>query len=305
MNIYKIIMLSSVVIVLHAKQDTKKTVAPIVETEKVFKDNTKQKNKVALQPIDAIALVIYTDKEPLVLTQSECERPSINGQKQSKEEIILQRIMEYEAVHVYTIPVSDAAVDNYITTLKEQYHIDEKQLEAMFKNAGYSYKEGVAELKRMLLIDALLNFKIKSRLIVTEQDIRNYYDKNVQKEPTSYHIKKGFLSFSALSEDERAALQKTGAHSEAVEWIDPYWLEEDEIAEGRSFIKTLQPQQIVLEPVSGGYEVVMFIEKKAGKKRSFEASYKEIAEKLKQPLFEKMLDEYKKELLTKYSVVDL
>ena len=44
----------------------------------------------------------------------------------------------------------------------------------------------------MLLIDALLNFKIKSRLVITEQDVRDYYNNHVQLEPAAYRIQKGF-----------------------------------------------------------------------------------------------------------------
>ena len=70
----------------------------------------------------------------------------------------------------------------------------------MFKSTGYSYEEGVDELRRMLTIDSLLNFKIKSRLVVPEEEVREQYNNNPQIEPAAYRIKKGFLSSNALSE---------------------------------------------------------------------------------------------------------
>lgn len=257
----------------------------------------------SLEPVDSVAVVIYTDMDPLVLTKSELNRLSINGQKQDPKEVVLQRIMEYEALHVYHIPVSDSAVENYITSLQEQYHITREQLQEMFKNAGYSYQEGLAEFKRMLLIDALLNFKIKSRLVITEQDVRDYYNNHVQLEPAAYRIQKGFLGQDVLSDQKREALKKDGSYSSSVEWLTPYWLQDDEISDTRAFIKKLKLHQIILEKVSNGYEVIKLVKKRDAKKRSFEESYKEIVELLKQPLFDTLLQEYKNELHKKYPVV--
>jgi len=257
----------------------------------------------SLESVDSVAVVIYTDMDPLVLTKSELNRLSINGQKQDPKEVVLQRIMEYEALHVYHIPVSDSAVENYITSLQEQYHITREQLQEMFKNAGYSYQEGLAEFKRMLLIDALLNFKIKSRLVITEQDVRDYYNNHVQLEPAAYRIQKGFLGQDVLSDQQREALKKDGSYSSSVEWLTPYWLQDDEISDTRAFIKKLKLHQIILEKVSNGYEVIKLVKKRDAKKRSFEESYKEIVELLKQPLFDTLLQEYKNELHKKYPVV--
>ncbi len=263
------------------------------------------KKSAALKSIDRVAAVIYTDTDPIILTAADFKRPSVNGAKQSKQDIILSRIMDYEAQFVYKMPISDDAITKYLNSLKDHHNLDESQLKMMFNKVGYSYEEGVDELRRMLSVDSLLNFKIKSRLAVTEEDARAYYNEHASVEPTTYQIRKGFLAKDLLTDDEIQELTGTGKYSEHIEWTEPYWLAEGEIAESRQFITTLKEGEAQIEPLDDGYEVVQLIKKRAGSKKSFEESYKDIVEKLRMPLFEKLLKEYQVELLKKYEIVYL
>jgi hypothetical protein len=303
----KIVLIFFTVFPLHGVKDQ------IVKSSQKEKQQTSEQTSVAhsekkkdFKSVDNVAVVIYTETDPIILTRSDFVRPSINGVKQKKREVILSHIMDYEAINVYKTPISDEAVTKYIGSLKEHHNLDDARLKSMFNAAGYSYEEGVDELRRMLTIDALLGFKIKSRLVVPEDEVRAYYKKHAQVEPASFKIKKGFLSESTLTEEERTQLQKIGKHSEQVDWLTPYWINEDELAESRKFIAKMQEGEIApLEKVGNGYEVTKLVQLKKSKKRSFEESYKEISEKMKAPLFQKMLSEYHDDLLKKYEVVYL
>jgi hypothetical protein len=289
-----------------AKAGKKPTVKKAPSAKKVAKKEVKKVKPKALKLENKIAAVIYTDTTPIVLTQSDFDRLSINGTAQKKQEVILGRLMDHEAQNVYRIPVSDDAVKKYITSLQDHHQIDDARLKEMFKSTGYSYEEGVDELRRMLTIDSLLNFKIKSRLVVPEEEVREQYNNNPQIEPAAYRIKKGFLSSNALSEQERQDLQDTGKNSEYVDWLNPFWLDEDELAASLNVLKTMKEGDIAA-PVSvgNGYEIIKLLKKKDRHKRSFEEAYKDIAERLRMPLFEKLLKEYQDELLKKYEIVYL
>lgn len=286
------------------KKEPVKASSKVVSVEK--KSTDKKKKVQALKLENKISAVIYTESEPIVLTQSEFDRLSINGVKQKKKDVILSRLMDHEAQNVYKIPVSDDAVKKYIISLQDHHQIDDERLKEMFKSAGYSYEEGVDELRRMLVIDSLLNFKIKSRLVVPEDEVRAEYNKKPQIEPAAFRIKKGFLASHVLSDDERKELVLTGKNSELVDWLNPFWLEEDDLAESLQVLKTMQEGDIA-QPISipEGYEIIKLIKKKARHKRSFEQAYKDIAEQLRMPLFEKLLKEYHDELLKKYEIVYL
>lgn len=300
-----VFLLSCVCFSLSAKDVVQKSHRVDGNKKQVEEKKIAAKTDQPLVFIDRISAVIYTDTDPIILTASDFKRPSVNGVKQNKQDIIVSRIMDYEAQFVYKMPISDDAIDKYLNSLKEHHNLDESQLKMMFNKVGYSYEEGVDELRRMLSVDSLLNFKIKSRLVVTEEEARIYYAEHVSIEPTAYQIRKGFLPKDLLTDEQIQELTDTGKHNEKIEWTEPYWLAEDEIAESRQFITSLKEGEAQIEPLDDGYEVVQLIKKRVGSKKSFEESYKDIVEKLRMPLFEKVLKEYQDELLKKYEVVYL
>lgn len=280
------------------KKEKKQVVKPINENEKA-------------QPLvleDEIAAIVHTSPgdDPIILTRKELARLSINGQPQTAEDIIKARKIEYEAVYVFKMPIPDEAITRYIQSLKEAHGMTDSEFKQKFEQAGYSYEEGIDELRRMLIVDQLFNFKIKSRLVVPEDEARAYYTNNPQELPAGYNIRQGFLSEGILTTDEIKELQETGKFKNLVDWMSPYWLAEDELAESLKHMSTLSDESIVtVQSTGNGYEVIQLIKKRPKRVRTFEESYKEIAEILQRPLFEKLIKEYEKELAQKYEVVYL
>ena len=282
------------------KKDTTNNPASIAKPAPVKKHVIRKKDFV-----DSVAVIIYTDK-PIILAKSDIKPLSINGAPQRMKDVVLSRIMDYEAQEVYKIPVADSSVKKYIESLKDHHSISDSDLKTMFKRAGYTYDQGLDEFRRMLTIDSLLGFKIKSRLVVPEKEIRQYYDKHPEIIPARYEIKKGFLSKDILSKSQRDELKRTGKYSHKVQWLEPYWLQEDHLAESRKFITTMKVGEIA-DPivVENGFQIIKLISSKPSMKKTYEESYKEIFDKLREPLFEKMLKAYQEELLKKYKIVYL
>jgi hypothetical protein len=275
-----------------------------VQPEKKVQKQVLRKGAQSLKFENKIAAVIYTGHEPIILTQKDFDKLSINGQEQTKDEIVKARKMEYEAIHVYNMPIPEEAINGYIKSLKEAHGMDDKDLKQKFEDAGYSYDEGLDELRRMLVMDSLFNFKIKSRLVVPEDEVRAYYKNNVQELPATYNIRKGFLSAGILTSDEIENLKKTGKHSDLIDWMSPYWLAESDLAQSLQHMKTLEPEAIVAAiPTGNGHEVIQLVKKKLKRTRTFEESYKDIADMLRKPLFEKLVKEYEQDLKEKYEVV--
>lgn len=284
------------------QKDTK--IAPPKKATTLQKKDTQKPP--ALKFEDKIAVIIHVNPEhdPIVITHKELNRPSINGTPQSKEEVIKARKIEYEGVHVFKMPIPDEAITNYLRQLKEQHGMTEEQFKQKFELAGYSYQEGIDELRRMLIVDQLFNFKIKSRLVVPEADVRAYYNAHPQELPESYNIKQGSLSGGILTPQELVELKETGKHSNLVDWNTPFWLADEDMAASLAHIKELPEGSIAaVMPNGSGYDVIQLIKKRPKRMRTFEESYKEITEILQRPLFEKLVKEYEKELEKKYEVV--
>ena len=191
-----------------ATQKTKKLQKSVSNsTEKPLKKLQASEDKgVKKETVNEIAILIYNnvpsqsgsdskefEKSPdIVLTRLDIERPSIDGRRRTVEELVMDQLMNSEAIYFYRMVVPEDAVDKYINSIKEQHHLSDEQLRGMFKEVGYTYEEGRQQLAMGQAIDSLLNFKIRSRLIVLEKDVRAYYDAHPAYEEASYRIKKNY-----------------------------------------------------------------------------------------------------------------
>lgn len=272
------------------------------------------------QLINKIAVIIYvtapsqpgSDKQlekvsDIVITLLDVERPSIDGRLRTLDELILDKLLFFEATYFYRMVISDEAIDKYINSIKEHYGIGDEQLREMFKQAGYTYDEGREQLAASQAVDGLLNFKIRSRLVVPEKEIRDYYDAHPEYEEGSYKIKKAFIPDGVLTPEELASLNDSVTAHKSIEWSMTYWLSEDEMTDERKATLQAAPVGGYTQPeqVTGGYEVIKVLAAKPRAVKSFEDSYREITAKLQEPQYFKMLEEFKKELFAKYEIVYL
>ncbi len=278
-----------------------------------------KKDGVKKETVNQIAVLIYNnvpsqsgsdskefEKAPdIVLTQLDVERPSIDGRRRTVDELVMDHLMYCEATYFYRMIVPEDAVDKYINSIKEQHHLSDDQLRAMFKEVGYTYDEGRQQLAMGQAIDSLLNFKIRSRLVVLEKDVRAYYDAHPAYEEASYRIKKGFIPEGVFTEEELKTITDAMMKNPAIQWSTSYWLLEDEITDERKEMLRGMEQGSYshVEPTTGGYEIIRMLTVKPRALKTFEDRYREISSVLQEPQYYRLLDELKKELLDKYEVV--
>ena len=268
------------------------------------KEEVTKKASSALETINYIEAKVFTDTSPLIFTHSDLNRLSINGEKQTADDIIMFAIMDYVATQIYKIPVPEEAINKYMLDLKKQHGLTDAQIKLMFSGAGYTYEEGVKQLQMHRTVDSLLHLKIGSRLVVTKQEIEDYYYAHPEKVHAMYRVQKGFIEVSVFTEDEITQKMKLGKLEKHIDWLEPYWLAEDEILESRRFITKMYEGELKwVETDDGKHMFFKMIKINPAHTKTLEERYKEIADILRAPLFEKMLAEYKKELLETYEVV--
>ncbi len=255
---------------------------------------------------DCVSVVIYTTEDPIVLTKKDFERDSINGAEQTKSDIIMQHIMAHHARVMYKMEASEEMMEKYLQNIMDQHGLTRDQIKIMFEQAGYTLQEGIEQLKMMYLIDNLLNYKIKSRLIISEEAIQKYYDENPEYTIATYTMQTGFIKSNDITPEQISDWSKIKNNFNNIEWSDSYTLDDEDISEDRAFIKNLGLYEISdLEEVVEGFEIIRLLKKREAVLKKMEDRHKIILEKLRAPMFEKMLKEYKKELLSEYEVVDI
>ena len=116
---------------------------------------------------------------------------------------------ETERLHV---SVDDREVDQQIEQIKSEHFLTEEELRKSLEAEGYTLEEYRKRIKEQMLRIKLINIEVKSKIAVTEKDIRDYYEEHkedyqgVQK----YHLRTILIRVppSAGADQRKAALEK-------------------------------------------------------------------------------------------------
>lgn len=100
---------------------------------------------------------------------------------------LIQQLIDQEitnqAVKKAQISVSDGEIDNYIERIKQTNSFTDEDLRKMLEKEGVQLEQYKKEIKSILLQNKLINYEIKSRIVVTQKEIDDYYEKNKDKFP--------------------------------------------------------------------------------------------------------------------------
>jgi peptidyl-prolyl cis-trans isomerase SurA len=122
--------------------------------------------------------------------------------------LIDTKLTEQE-VKRYNITITDEEVENYIQRLKQQRSTTDEQLRGFLAEQGMTLEEYRREVKLQLQRTKLVNREVRSKVVITEAEIRAYYEKNKAKYGggTQYHLWNLFVKLppQASTQDREAA----------------------------------------------------------------------------------------------------
>lgn len=95
---------------------------------------------------------------------------------------LIQQLIDQEitnqAVKKAQISVSDGEVDNYIERIKQMNSFTDEDLRKMLDKEGVELAQYKKEIKNILLRNKLIQYEVQSRIVVTQKEIDDYYEKN-------------------------------------------------------------------------------------------------------------------------------
>jgi len=121
-------------------------------------------------------------------------------------QLIEQKLTDQQT-ELARIAVSDEEIDNAIERIKQaNYYSDEQMLEGL-KQEGFTMAEYRDRLREQILRTKLVNREVKSKIVITEEDIRNYYQehKDEYQGEKKYHLRNILLRVSPYADDEEKA----------------------------------------------------------------------------------------------------
>lgn len=125
------------------------------------------------------------------------------------DQIINQKLTEQESKK-YKLSVSEKEVDNAIERVKEANHYTDEDLRSALAKDKISMEEYRDKVKENILRAKLLNIAVKSKIVITRDDIKSYYEnhKNIYQGEKRYHLQNMVkkVNYSPGADDKKAIL---------------------------------------------------------------------------------------------------
>jgi len=243
--------------------------------------------------------------------------------------VLADKLFEAQAKEL-ELEASDAQVDAAIGDIKKRNGFDDAQLDAALREQGIDRATFRGQIKRELQTYSLLQYKVRSKVKLTDEDLKAYYQSHPKEfaGETEIHVRHIFLPLPGdasegevarvtaegqkvlqrlrTGEDFAAVAKEVSKAPTAVEGGDLGWLKRGSIQ------KSLEDAAFALKDgqLSGlvragpGLHILRVEERRLGGAKSFEQAKEEIRERLLNEQGERYRDQYLAEL-RKDAMIDL
>lgn len=112
-------------------------------------------------------------------------------------QLIDQKLTDQEIAR-YKLNVSDNEIDQAIERIKKTNSLTDEGFRAALEREGMSMEAYRQRMKEQLLRANLLNKEVKSKIVITREDVRKYYDEH----PDLYKVTQSYVLETILSRPE-------------------------------------------------------------------------------------------------------
>jgi hypothetical protein len=256
---------------------------------------------------DYIIAVVYGPERNVIICKSELGRKGLDGRDRTLYDIIMDELFYQDALR-YKMPLDETVIDKYLETIQRDSGMSLDGIKQIMKDAGYTYEEGRQQLRIMYAVSSIIDYKIRSRMVVTEKDVVAYYNDHPILKPAAIKLQRTVVPFDATVSREEQEAQILNAikrnNWKQWSWTEPFWLNKDEISSQLAALKEL-PAGAMTEPnvMSDGFELYRVVERQAESRLPLDERYREISNTLRGPKFKELMEKYKAELLENANIV--
>lgn len=163
---------------------------------------------VVLQDIDKLMGPMQTEILKAGYSPEQMNTLLSRMRQQAIDQLIDDKLISQAAVE-YELKIEKAEVDESIEKIKSEYNFTEEQLREALEKEGMSLETYRDRLKDQMLASKLENFEVGSRIVVTKEDVSEYYNQNPDKYQgeKTYHLKNILIKTPRTgSEEEKKAV---------------------------------------------------------------------------------------------------
>lgn len=119
-------------------------------------------------------------------------------------QLIIEKLIEQQ-VKQHDIKVREEEIDANFERFKKFKGLAGEKLDRYLQLEGLTRKEFREQIKEQLLQQKLINVEVQSKIVVTPQDVKEYYDnhKDQYSEKTSYHLRHILMKVNGSSQNAR------------------------------------------------------------------------------------------------------
>jgi len=178
-------------------------------------------NSTSAEIVDRIVAVVNDDVITLTELNSSlkpyAEKIRSLGYPREKEQQLLFKVrkeildhlinekIEDQEIKRSKVEISEEQIDRTIERIKETNFLTDEQLRAGLAKDGMTMEEYREKIKGQLLRTRLVNLKVKSKIVITKEDIKAYYEKHIDEfgGKPKYHIRNIILKVPLFTDDTK------------------------------------------------------------------------------------------------------
>ncbi len=144
-------------------------------------------NRVVAQVNNDVVTLYELDNKIKELTGYDSSELKMKDEKKYIEtrrkvlDLLVDEKIAFEKVREMGIEVTPGEIDEAIERIKESNQLTQEGLIAGLKKQEVSFESYREEIKRQLERDRLINYEVKSKIVIREEEIKDYYSNNKDK----------------------------------------------------------------------------------------------------------------------------
>ncbi|MFH1644248.1 MAG: SurA N-terminal domain-containing protein [bacterium] len=237
------------------------------------------------------------------ILKSDLEKPRIgnNAKPYTLDQLIMEEILYQKAADpkAQVLPTK-AEIDRQITAMKIANNLDEmheEEFEKQLKEEGFTLDEYRNQLARILASEKVKHLEINEKLVITSQQVEDYFKKNPEYSKEACWIKIA---------DVPAEIADKKIDKEKLKWEDLGWINKSEVAPDLAFVFDMKKDEIS-KPVKRDdqLQIIWVVDKKNRRLKTLEERYVDIERKLQNDKRHKLEHEFEDEIKKESTIVYL
>lgn len=213
------------------------------------------------------------------------------------DEAIIDELFYQRAAEMQMLPTS-AEIERQLVSFKMHNNLtdlSEREFEDQLKESGFTLKMYKNQLARLIAVENVKRAEISEKIVVTAQDVQDYYTKNPEHTKEEYLLEVCTITPDQVDNNEKDLLNNLSLTWESLGWVAKKDLRKE-------FLSIVAVQKGHLsKPIEldGSYQLLKLIDKKEKRLKTLDERYVQIERTIQDVRREKFLGRFEKELKEK------